>query len=144
MVGLGGVVVAVVLSGCAASPSVSAPSGPTVTVTGPPVTGTVGPSAAPGAVTAPPVTVTVPRPPGSRGAVSALAALAVKGRAPKTGYDRAMFGQAWSDDVSVEGGHNGGDTRNDVLRRDLRSVGLKLGSSGCTVLTGALQDPYTG
>jgi hypothetical protein len=30
-------------------------------------------------------------------------------------------------------------TRNDVLRRDLRSVGLKPGSSGCTVLTGALQ-----
>jgi hypothetical protein len=55
-----------------------------------------------------------------------------------------MFGQAWSDDVSVEGGHNGCDTRNDVLRRDLRSVGLKPGSSGCTVLTGALQDPYTG
>jgi hypothetical protein len=73
-----------------------------------------------------------------------LAALAVKGRAPKTGYDRAMFGQAWSDDVSVEGGHNGCDTRNDVLRRDLRSVGLKPGSSGCAVLTGALQDPYTG
>ena len=55
-----------------------------------------------------------------------------------------MFGQAWSDDVSVEGGHNGCDTRNDVLRRDLRSVALKPGSSGCTVLTGALRDPYTG
>jgi hypothetical protein len=40
-----------------------------------------------------------------------LAALAVRGRAAKTGYDRAMFGQAWSDDVSVEGGHNGCDTR---------------------------------
>jgi hypothetical protein len=74
----------------------------------------------------------------------ALAALAVKGRAAKTGYDRAMFGQAWSDDVSVEGGHNGCDTRNDVLRRDLRGVGLKPGSSGCAVLTGALRDPYTG
>ena len=27
-----------------------------------------------------------------------LAALPVKGRAPKTGYDRDLFGQAWSDD----------------------------------------------
>ena len=35
---LGGVLVAVVMSGCAASPTLSAPSGPTVTVTGPPVT----------------------------------------------------------------------------------------------------------
>jgi hypothetical protein len=88
---LGGVLGAVVLSGCAASPSVSAPSGPTVTVTGPPVTVTADPSAAPGTVTAPPVTETVPRPPGSstppgrRDAASALAALAVKGRAAKTG-----------------------------------------------------------
>jgi hypothetical protein len=77
-------------------------------------------------------------------AAAVLAALPVKGRAPKSGYDRAMFGQAWSDDVSVQGGHNGCDTRNDVLRRDLRNVVLKPGSSGCAVLSGALQDPYSG
>lgn len=40
-----------------------------------------------------------------------LDSLAVKGRAPKTGYSRAQFGQAWSDDVTVADGHNGCDTR---------------------------------
>ncbi|MFC4605588.1 GmrSD restriction endonuclease domain-containing protein [Rhodococcus kronopolitis] len=77
-------------------------------------------------------------------ALSALAALPVKGRAAKTGYDRALFGQTWSDDVTVDGGHNGCDTRNDILRRDLTGVALKPGTSGCTVLTGTLADAYTG
>lgn len=67
----------------------------------------------------------------------------VKGKSAKTGYDRDLFEQPWSDDVSVEGGHNGCDTRNDVLRRDLTEVVVKPGSRGCTVLTGTLQDPYT-
>ena len=47
-------------------------------------------------------------------AVTTLATLTVKGRAPKTGYDRDLFGQAWAD---VD--RNGCDTRNDILRRDL-------------------------
>jgi hypothetical protein len=67
----------------------------------------------------------------------------VKGRAPKTGYSRAQFGPAWTDDVTVPDGHNGCDTRNDVLRRDLTGVTLKPGSNGCVVLTGTLADPYT-
>nr|WP_169888541.1 DUF1524 domain-containing protein [Rhodococcus tukisamuensis] len=78
------------------------------------------------------------------GALATLGTLPVKGRAPKTGYDRALFGQAWSDDVTVDGGHNGCDTRNDILRRDLTAVALKPGSNGCTVLTGTLADVYTG
>jgi len=73
-----------------------------------------------------------------------LAKLPVKGRAPKTGYDRALFGPAWTDDVTVDGGHNGCDTRNDVLRRDLVDLVIKQGSNGCTVLSGVLHDPYTG
>jgi hypothetical protein len=77
-------------------------------------------------------------------AVAALAALPVKGRAPKTGYARAAFGPAWSDDVDVEDGHNGCDTRNDVLRRDLTAELLKPGTHGCVVLSGTLADPYTG
>ncbi|WP_246097865.1 GmrSD restriction endonuclease domain-containing protein [Rhodococcus spelaei] len=77
-------------------------------------------------------------------ALAQLDTLPVKGRAPKTGYDRALFGQAWSDDVTVAGGHNGCDTRNDILRRDLADVTLKPGSNGCTVLTGTLADSYTG
>ena len=82
--------------------------------------------------------------PTSSAALDLLATLPVKGRAPKTGYDRALFGQAWSDDVDVEGGHNGCDTRNDVLRRDLTSVKLKPRTRDCVVLSGVLDDPYTG
>ncbi|WP_432279993.1 hypothetical protein [Nocardia cyriacigeorgica] len=44
-------------------------------------------------------------------ALASLARLPVKGRAPTTGYARELFGQSWSDDVSVAGGHNGCDTR---------------------------------
>ncbi len=72
-----------------------------------------------------------------------LDTLEVKGRAPKTGYERSLFGEAWSDDVWVAGGHNGCDTRNDILRRDLLDVVIKPGSNGCAVLSGILNDPYT-
>ena len=73
-----------------------------------------------------------------------LNSLRVAGRAPKTGYDRALFGQAWSDDVTVEFGHNGCDTRNDILRRDLIDLDIKDGTHGCVVLSGTLHDPYSG
>lgn len=73
-----------------------------------------------------------------------LATLPIKGRAPKTGYDRALFGPAWSDDVTVDGGHNGCDTRNDILRRDLDDAQIKQGTYGCLVLSGTLHDAYTG
>lgn len=69
----------------------------------------------------------------------ALATLPVKGRAPMTGYDRDLFGQAWSD---ID--RNGCDQRNDVLRRDLTNIALKPGTRGCVVATGTLADPYTG
>ena len=77
-------------------------------------------------------------------ALQALAGLAVKGRAPKTGYSRDLFGQSWSDDVTVEYGHNGCDTRNDILRRDLTVTSVKAGTRDCVVLSGTLRDPYTG
>lgn len=73
-----------------------------------------------------------------------LQSLAVKGRAPKTGYQRALFGQAWSDDVDVAFGHNGCDTRNDILRRDLVDIVAKPGTRGCVIAAGTLHDPYTG
>jgi Protein of unknown function (DUF1524)/Excalibur calcium-binding domain len=76
-------------------------------------------------------------------ALATLATLPIKGRAPKTGYDRSLFGDSWSDDVTVAGGHNGCDTRNDILRRDLVAVEIKPGSNGCAVLSGTLHDPYT-
>ncbi|MFI2753983.1 HNH endonuclease family protein [Cellulomonas sp. P22] len=68
-----------------------------------------------------------------------LDALPVKGRAPRTGYERSLFGEAWAD---VD--RNGCDTRNDVLRRDLTDVTFKEGTDGCTVQTGTLVDPYGG
>ena len=62
----------------------------------------------------------------------------VKGRAPRTGYDRAVFGPAWAD---VDG--NGCDTRNDILRRDLDDVRTR-DDDPCIVQRGVLDDPYSG
>lgn len=74
-----------------------------------------------------------------RSASSVLDTLQVKGRAPKTGYKRTQFGKAWAD---VD--HNGCDTRNDILSRDLSGVKYKSGTHSCVVKSGTLQDPYTG
>ena len=76
--------------------------------------------------------------------LATLDTLEVKGRAPKTGYERNLFGDTWTDDVTVAEGRNGCDTRNDILRRDLVDVVIKPGSNGCAVLSGTLNDPYTG
>ena len=72
-------------------------------------------------------------------AVTVLESLAVKGRAAKTGFDRVQFGPVWSD---VD--HNGCDTRNDILNRDLTAKEFKSGTHGCVVLSGTLSDPYSG
>ena len=69
-------------------------------------------------------------------ALSALASVAIKGRAPKTGYERDLFATDW--DYSF-----GCDTRNKILRRDFSEFVLRSGSS-CIIETGVLQDPYTG
>ncbi|HKT57236.1 MAG TPA: excalibur calcium-binding domain-containing protein [Microbacterium sp.] len=96
------------------------------------------------ASTAPDPTTPAPRPPATHApeprpaagtALALLKTLPVKGRAPKTGYARIQFGPAWAD---VD--HNGCDTRNDILRRDLRHLTLR---GSCVVLSGILNDPYT-
>lgn len=79
----------------------------------------------------------------SRDALSLLDSLRVAGRAPKTGYDRDKFGPAWTDDVSVPFGHNGCDTRNDILKRDLHELTYKPNTRDCIVATGTLDDDYT-
>ena len=79
----------------------------------------------------------VGRPAAPGRAAAALAALPVKGRAPKTGYARAQFGPAWADTD-----HDGCDQRNQVLGRDLTAVTSS--GAGCVVVTGVLRDPYTG
>lgn len=77
-------------------------------------------------------------------ALELLAVLPVHDAAEDTPFDPAAFGPLWSDDVTVAGGHNGCDTRNDILRRDLRDLVTEPGSNGCEVLSGVLHDPYTG
>ena len=71
-------------------------------------------------------------------AADLLETLPVKGRAPKTGYERSLFGPTWAD---VD--QNGCDTRNDILNRDLTDI-TYVTSVPCTVKTGVLADPYTG
>jgi hypothetical protein len=69
-------------------------------------------------------------------AAKVLAKLQVKGRAPKTGYSRSLFSDGWGDIGYC-------DTRNYILKRDLRSITWRSGEN-CIVATGVLQDPYTG
>ncbi|WP_397321065.1 hypothetical protein [Paenarthrobacter nicotinovorans] len=56
--------------------------------------------------------------PGKAGkaALTDLQSIPIKGRAPKAGYSREQFGPRWAD---VD--RNGCDTRNDILRRDLKA-----------------------
>ena len=67
-----------------------------------------------------------------------LETLSVKGRAPKTGYDRSSFGD-WADPDK-----NGCDSRNDILNRDLESITYKFSNNKCIVMTGVLSDPFSG
>lgn len=116
--------------------STNAASTSTTTSVAPPTSEAPAPAAKP--------VVQVSTAPAANAALVKLNTLAVKGRAPKTGYDRAMFGETWTDNVNVEGGRNGCDTRNDILRRDLVNIVVKPGSKGCAVESGTLNDPYTG
>ncbi len=67
-------------------------------------------------------------------AADLLETLPIKGRAPKTGYEREQFGAGWST-------KDGCDTRNIILHRDLQHPVV---GDGCKVLSGTLDDPYTG
>ena len=72
-------------------------------------------------------------------ASTVLSTLPVKGRAAKTGYTRAQFGQTWAD---VD--RNGCDTRNDMLKRDLTEIVFKVKTRNCVVESGVLLDRYSG
>jgi hypothetical protein len=69
-------------------------------------------------------------------AINKLDSLPIKGRAPKTGYSREQFGAGWGDAGQC-------DTRNFILGRDMTGVVTK-SPTDCTVLSGTLNDPYTG
>lgn len=58
----------------------------------------------------------------------------LKGKAPKTGYERSLFSDGWGEYGSC-------DVRNYILKRDMKSVKLR---DSCKVDTGVLLDPYTG
>ncbi|WP_235835701.1 MULTISPECIES: HNH endonuclease family protein [Arthrobacter] len=115
--------------------------------------GTLAGCQAPGAVPAahgPTAGFSNPAQPGATSdAASALATLPVKGRAPKTGYDRVVqFGAAWTDACGDLWCRNGLDTRNDILSRDLTDVVCRTpvpaAAPHCVVGSGTLADPYTG
>lgn len=76
----------------------------------------------------------VQQPSGGELADAVLQQLPIKGRAPKTGYTRAQFGDGWA--VT-----NGCSTRDIILNRDLQDV---VTNSKCEVVKGVLHDPYTG
>jgi hypothetical protein len=74
--------------------------------------------------------------PAEGSALEQLETIEIKGRAPQTGYSRDEFGNGWLDPDG-----NGCDARNDMLARDLDHVTTR--DDNCTVLTGALDDPFT-
>ncbi|MCV7397802.1 HNH endonuclease family protein [Mycobacterium paraseoulense] len=65
-------------------------------------------------------------------------------RAHRYDYRRAAFGDAWTDDNDAPLGHNGCDTRDDILNRDLVDK-TYVSTKRCpdAVATGTLHDPYT-
>lgn len=108
-----------------------------LTATGLDGTGTSAPDATAAPDTAAPGTAAPGTPAPGTPALALLATLSIKGRAPETGYNRTnQFGQAW-----IDTDHNGCDTRDDILARDLTSITR---ATTCKVLSGVLVDPYTG
>ena len=66
--------------------------------------------------------------------ITSLDKLAVKGRAPKSGYSRSQFGDGWSKIGACS-------TREIILARDLTEPKI---DDTCRVQSGQLADPYTG
>jgi hypothetical protein len=69
-------------------------------------------------------------------AAAALKVLPVKTWASHSGYAREQFGDGWGDIGYC-------DTRNYILKRDLKNIVLRSGEN-CIVQSGTLNDPYTG
>ncbi len=68
----------------------------------------------------------------------------IPGRIHENDYRRAAFGESWTDENSAPGGHNGCDTRNDILDRDLiEKTYVAISRCPTAVATGVLYDPYT-
>jgi hypothetical protein len=78
--------------------------------------------------------------PGYDQARTAAGRLPVKGWDLNSDFARYRFGEAWTDDVDVEFGHNGCNTRDDILRRDLTDLVVR--PRTCFAQSGTLHDPY--
>lgn len=70
-------------------------------------------------------------------ATEVLKKLAIKGRAPKTGYSREEFYNGWP---TVDGCN----LRQRILKRELGDSAVLDVEDGCTVLSGKYDEPYTG
>lgn len=101
-----------------------------------------GRNVAPSRHSAAPSTAKVATDPGFDAVRTQLAQLPVKGWDRHTDFVRSRFGEPWSDNVDVEFGHNGCNTRDDILRRDLTELAVRPGT--CFAQSGVLFDPYTG
>lgn len=77
--------------------------------------------------------------------VDVLAGVAeLPARVRRYDYRRAAFGESWTDDNNAPDGHNGCDTRNDILNRDLiDKTNVSIKRCPNAVATGTLHDPYT-
>lgn len=84
-------------------------------------------------------------PPTVRPGVDVLSGVAVvETRVRGDDYRRSAFGDAWDDQNSAPGGHNGCDTRNDILERDLvDKTYVAIPRCPRAVARGTLRDPYT-
>lgn len=69
-------------------------------------------------------------------AVNVLEKLAIKGRAPKTGYNREEFYSGWPE---IEGC----SLRQKIMKREFGET-AKLAENKCTVIAGEYDEPYTG
>lgn len=67
-------------------------------------------------------------------AINVLGLLEVKGRAPKTGYERTEFYNSWP---TVDGCN----LRQRIIRREFGETAVL---DGCTVISGEYDEPYTG
>jgi len=126
--------------GAAPAPAASQTSSPAASATpaAPRPTETTATPPSPTAA-APPTTPPPASTPDAQAARAALERLETVDGRSITRYYREAFGQAWYDQD-----RNGCDTRNDILRRDLTQTVIKEGTGGCKVLSGVLEDVYTG
>jgi hypothetical protein len=137
------------LSGCSSAVHTTAPrttstSTSTSEAGAPSTTRSPATTQPPPTTTRPPTTLRPTAPTTTRAPLPGPAA--VLARLPTGALDHAPryarttdFGRAW-----LDADHNGCDTRNDILRRDLTGILIRTGTNGCVVVGGLLHDRYTG